>query len=126
MEDAMLPPGWVHALPGRLRVKVAAIKKAPDAAAAAERALRQERGVIDAIANPVTGSILIHYDPDRTCPHTLLAYLARLGLAATTPGPNPLAEFSQHLGKTLGKELVKIALVELLSCGPVEVLCALI
>jgi heavy-metal-associated domain-containing protein len=126
MEDTIAPPGWVHALPGRLRVKVAAIKKAPAAAAAAERALRQERGIIDALANPVTGSILIHYDPERACPQTVLAHLARLGLSAAAPAPSPLSEFSNELGKTLGKELVKMALVELISCGPMEVLCALI
>jgi hypothetical protein len=126
MEDGIRPAGCVHALPGRLRVRVAAIKKAPEQAAAAERALRQERGILDVTANPVTGSILVQYDPDRTSSEVILARLADRGFPTSSSEPSSLSQFSNELGKTLGKELVKIALVELFACGPVEVLCALI
>jgi len=126
MERVISPAGCVHALPGRLRVKVVAIKKAPALAAAAERALRQERGVVDAMANPVTGSILIRYDLERTSPQTILAHLARNGLSPTALEPNRLSEFSSEFGKTLGKELVKMILAEMLASGPMEVLFALL
>jgi hypothetical protein len=126
MEDGMRPAGWVHALPGRLRVRATVIKRAPALATAAEHALRQERGILDVTANPVTASILIHYDPERTSSEFILARLAELGFAATAPAPSSLSQLSSQLGKTLGKELVKIALAELLSCGPVGALCALI
>ena len=123
MEHGVLPSGCVHALPGRLRVKLAAIKKAPAAAKELEQRLRQEPGVARAIANPLTGSVLVHYDPACTGVQAILARLAPYGLTSTTMAtPTPLTSFSQHLGK----ELVKIALAQMLPSGPVEVLFALI
>jgi Heavy metal associated domain 2 len=126
MEHGALPYGCVHALPGRLRVKLAGIKKAPAAAKELERALLREPGVAEATANPVTGSMLIHYDPQQISMHTILARLAPYGLSTPTPPPHPLADFSNQLGKELGKELVKLALAQMLPAGPVEVLFALI
>ena len=127
MEHETLPSGCVHALPGRLRVKLAAIKKAPAVAEHLEQVLRRERGVVDVVANPVTGSVLVHYDHQQTGSRAILARLAPYGLASTTaPLSSPLADFSNQLGKELGKELVKMALAEMLSAGPMEVFFALI
>lgn len=126
MEHEALPSGCVHALPGRLRVKLTAIKKAPAAAMELEQALLREPGVAETAANPVTGSMLVHYDPQQTSMHTILARLAPYGLSTAAPEPHPLADFSNHLGRELGKELVKMALAQMLPVGPVEVLFALI
>ncbi|MEW6380255.1 MAG: HMA2 domain-containing protein [bacterium] len=53
----------IHAIPGRVRIRILKIKNNP--ALAAE--IREKFSVIDGMkqveANPVTGSILIHYDP---------------------------------------------------------------
>jgi hypothetical protein len=125
MEHGNSRYGCVHALPGRVRIKVAAIKKAPDVAVQVEVALRQEPGVADAVANPVTGSVLVHFDPARTTPPAFLARLEPYGLSMA-PTASSLADFSNQLGKAVGKELVKIALAQMLPLGPVEVLCALI
>ena len=127
MEHATSPPGCVHALPGRLRVKVAAIRKAPAVAAQVEQALRKDRGIVEAVANPITGSVLIRYDAERTTPQAILARLTHYGFSETAaPVPSPLADLSQQLSKTVGKELVKLALTQMLPVGPVEVLVALI
>jgi len=125
MEHGNSRYGCVHALPGRVRIKVAAIKKAPEVAARIESALRQEPGVADAVANPVTGSVLVHFDPEQTTPPAFLARLESYGLS-TAPAASSLADLSNQLGKAVGKELVKLALVQMLPLGPVEVLCALI
>jgi hypothetical protein len=126
MEHEALPSGCVHALPGRMRVKLTAIKKAPAAAKELEEALRREPGIAEAVANPVTGSMLVHYDPQRTSMQAILTRLAPHGLLTTTAAPGPLADLSNQLGKELGKELVKLALAQMLPVGPVEVLFALI
>jgi hypothetical protein len=127
MEHAFSPSGCVHALPGRLRVKVAAIKRAPTVAREVEQALRQQRGIAEAIANPVTGSVLIRYDAETTSPQTILARLASYGVAnSLDPIPNPLTDLSNQLSKVVGKELMKLALTQMLPVGPVEVLFALI
>jgi len=126
MEHGTERYGCVHALPGRVRIKVAAIKKAPELALQVEQTLRQEPGVAEAVANPVTGSVLVHYDPMRTAPPALLARLEPYGLSPTSPVSSSLADFSNQLSKAVGKELVKIALAQMLPGGPVEVLFALI
>jgi hypothetical protein len=131
MEHGVLPAGRVHALPGRLRVKLTDIKRAPDAARKLEERLRQEPGVAEAVANPVTGSVLVHYDPQRTSSQTILAQLAPYGtFPPSTSAPTPRFGFSsqigREIGKELGKELVKRALVEMLPAAPVELLFALI
>jgi hypothetical protein len=55
----------VHALDGRLRIKVQAIKQNAVAAASLEHSLRDVKGVKAVKANPLTGSVLISYDPWR-------------------------------------------------------------
>jgi len=44
-----------------------------------DRALRREPGVIDAVANAVTGRVVIRWDPRRTMLSTLMARMAALG-----------------------------------------------
>jgi hypothetical protein len=57
---------YLHALEGRLRIKVPEVKGAPDTARQIEAQLRLIEGVDHATANPVTGSVLILYDARRT------------------------------------------------------------
>jgi len=52
----------LHAIEGRLRIKVHAIKDDPARATAICRSIRSIPGVRAARANPVTGSITITYD----------------------------------------------------------------
>jgi hypothetical protein len=125
MEREVWRYGTVHALPGRLRVKVAGIKKSPETAGTVEQALRREPGVTAVGANPVTGSVLVHFDPSRTCPATLLRRLEPYGLPSS-PVSSSLSDLSNELSKVVGKELVKMALTTMIPAGPVEVLCALI
>jgi allophanate hydrolase subunit 1 len=128
MEHEILPSACVHALPGRLRVKLAAIKRAPAVAEHLEQVLRRDKGIKDAVANPLTGSLLVHYDPQRTSSQAILSRLVPYGLSSrSTPAPSSaLADFSTQLGKELGKELLKMALAEMVAAGPMEVLFALI
>ena len=126
MEHGISRHGCVHALPGRLRVRIAALKKAPEAALQVEQALSQEPGVADVMVSPLTGSVLIYYDPARITPTTLLVRLEPYGLSSTTPAPSSLSELSSQLTRVVGRELVKLALTQVLSGGPVEVLCALL
>jgi hypothetical protein len=125
MEREVSQNGTMHALPGRLRVKVAGIKKSPQMAAHVEQVLRQEPGVATVGASPVTGSVLVHFDPSRTCSAHLLKRLEPYGLP-TTPVSSSLSEFSSELSSVVCKELVKMALTSMIPVGPVEVLCALI
>ena len=126
MEHGISQDGCVHALPGRLRVRVPAIKKAPEVAARIEQTLRQHEAVVNVAASPVTGSVLVHYDPTRIGPSFLLAHLEPYGLPADPRSSSTLSDLSNQLSKAVGKELMKLALTQMVPVGPVEVLCALI
>ena len=54
----------VHALPGRVRLKVAKIKGNPAQARQAQEKLAKVPGIRQVEAKPGTGSLLIHYDTD--------------------------------------------------------------
>jgi hypothetical protein len=53
----------VHAIPGRVRLKVTGVKDNPGLAAALEERLLGVEGIHRVEVNPVTGSILLLYDP---------------------------------------------------------------
>ena len=53
---------YVHALEGRLRIKIPKVKGAAGQAQEVERHLRQSAGIEDVSANPTTGNVLIHYN----------------------------------------------------------------
>jgi copper chaperone CopZ len=57
---------YVHALEGRLRIKIPKVKGAAGRAQEVERHLRQFSGVEEVSANPTTGNVLILYDPRLT------------------------------------------------------------
>ncbi len=53
---------YVHALEGRLRIKIPKVKGAAGQAQEVERHLRQSAGVEYVSANPITGNVLILYN----------------------------------------------------------------
>ncbi len=55
----------VHALPGRVRLRVAKVKGNPALARQAQEKLVRVPGIRQVEAKPGTGSLLIHYDGDR-------------------------------------------------------------
>jgi copper chaperone CopZ len=70
---------YVHALEGRLRIKIPKVKGAAGKAQKVERHLHQFTGVESASANPVTGSVLVLYDPRLIDQEEIIASLKELG-----------------------------------------------
>jgi hypothetical protein len=68
-------PSYLHALEGRLRVRLPALRKDRRAAVRLRQEMQNLPGVITAEANPLTGSMLIEYDEAQTSTETLLAAL---------------------------------------------------
>ena len=54
---------YVHALEGRLRIKIPEVKGAPHKAREVERHLAACAGVEEVTASPITGSVLVLYNP---------------------------------------------------------------
>jgi hypothetical protein len=53
----------LHAVPGRLRIRIPNLKASTRLAAALESELERVEGIRSVEANPVTGNVLIVYDP---------------------------------------------------------------
>ncbi len=71
---------YIHALDGRLRIKLVEVKGSPSKALEIESRLREYPGIHQVSANPVTGNVLILYDPVKLAQHEVLDTLRSLGL----------------------------------------------
>jgi len=54
----------VHAMPGRIRVRLDRASRSPEGVQSLVDAISKVEGVRQVQANPVSGSILVHYDPE--------------------------------------------------------------
>ena len=80
-------PVYVHALEGRLRIKVPEVRGATDTAREIESRLRALPAVDQATANPVTGNVLVLYDPRRITHAQIVDLLRSWGcLTGVAPG----------------------------------------
>jgi len=70
---------YLHTLAGRLRVKVTAVKGSPLKAEELERQFRACAGITQVTANPVTGNVLVLYDPQQLSQEEILDVLKKRG-----------------------------------------------
>jgi copper chaperone CopZ len=70
---------YVHDLPGRMRLKIPAMKRNAQVANKIRNLLEQLHGVSSTVVNLVTGSIVIHFDANRISSRDILGHLARRG-----------------------------------------------
>ncbi len=64
-EVAMISTNYFHAIDGRIRIHIPEIKGSVVKAREAEARLMGFGGIANVIANPITGNVLINYDPRR-------------------------------------------------------------
>jgi hypothetical protein len=84
---------YIHALEGRLRIKVAGVKGTPAGASRVEAHLRSVDGILEVIANPMTGNVLVLYDPGTTHQDAIVGALRALGcLPYKSPGTERASE----------------------------------
>jgi Ca2+-transporting ATPase len=89
---------YLHALDGRLRVKIAVVKGSAQQAQEIEQRFQACEGITQVTANPVTGNVLILYDSQQIKQEEVLD----LQLA--------LQRFVQELGQTLLRSTMEAAL----------------
>lgn len=82
---------YVHHVPGRLRVRAAAVKGSEEKAAAVRALLEPVSGVRSVAANPLTGSVTIHYDQQVTNHLRLMDLLDERGYFLGCPVAAPVA-----------------------------------
>lgn len=107
---------YIHTLNGRLRVKVPAIRRQPDFAKAFENDLACMTGIISVQANPMTGNVLVRFDPTQVDEVEVISAVSHLsGYRVPLPAETEPESFEIHpmvanLGRELGKQLLKNAL----------------
>ena len=75
----MATPTYIHKLDGRLRIKIPEIKGSPVRASKLEDSLGSMKGVTLVKANPLTGNLLIQFEPGATGHDHILKALRNLG-----------------------------------------------
>ena len=117
---------YIHALEGRLRVRSALVKGSRPKAQEVEAHFRGYEGITEVVANPVTGSILFHYESQRVDQNEILEHLHILGwLSKDTATQKPPTfhpihvtlkipeEFGLKIVKTVVTSTVEVALQRL-------------
>lgn len=112
---------YIHHTPGRLRIKTLNLKRNQRATEFFADHLQGLDGVLRATANPVVGSLTVHYDPDLLRPEELLEHLKERGLLAAEaalPAQDPrrqaldraTTKYAESIGRALLEKLLEKAL----------------
>ena len=112
---------YVHALNGRLRIKVPEVKGLPIKAVELEGALRNIDGITSVRANPTTGNVLVLYDPAKIAQYEVLGALQHLGYlqengAIQTPArgrPRGYEGLGEAMAETLVRTTMELAVQRL-------------
>ncbi len=111
---------YMHALEGRLRIKIPQVKGAAVRARQVERHLGRIAGVDYVSANPVTGSVLILYNSSLTAQEEILSALKESGYLPQGNMAAAIFQASQpgvveKLTTTVAASLMEFALTRLVS-----------
>jgi P-type Ca2+ transporter type 2C len=128
---------YLHSTPGRMRIRVPDRRGDEGFSQLMEQELGRNPGVTQVYANPLTGSVLILFDPLRLDDRQILDDLGRMGLvgdlicsapSAVTPATPTatLTELSARIGVAVGKELVKAVLAQAVSNPVLGLVLALV
>jgi hypothetical protein len=105
-------PATFHHVPGRVRLKVDGLKHRPVLLEALRSELAAAAGVTSATANPLTGSLTVHYDSRMPMPDAVSALL-RCCSPGWHNGSSP--PWGEQIGTRLGEWLVENLAVALIA-----------
>jgi len=107
---------YLHSLNGRLRIKIAEVKNSPETALEVEQRLVTVVGVDQVSANPVTGNVLIFYDPAQVDRADLLDALHSWGyLRQPKPGTVVHGTGGDQWGSIVFRATTEFALQKLIT-----------
>jgi hypothetical protein len=66
---------YVHMAQGRLRIKITGLKRSPETSVAIESNLGSLGGVTQVTANPLTGNLLVLFEPEDTSHEQIINHL---------------------------------------------------
>ena len=119
----------VHEVPGRLRVKIPALRGRPDGDEIVQRLFQGIRGIEGATFNRLTGSIVVRYVPGRIGSDPILKLLNDHQLLppvkkAATPSTAP--SLTRQIGHYTARELGRFLMAKTLEHNGLGLLAALI
>lgn len=107
---------YIHHVPGRLRIKNPEIKRNPVLGGEVRECIMSARGVEKVTVNPLTGSVLIEYDPKVVSQEILVTVLEECEYLDTTKAKT--LNQSMHSGlSTFGERVGKVCLGMLVEQG---------
>lgn len=120
---------YVHTVPGRMRIRIPAIQHRSRKAEKVERELLQHEGVEDVRTNTLTGSVVVHYDPDLISSDEIINILRYDDFVDDTrlvPYDAHVIAPSDRAGRALGRAAVSWAVGRALEGSGLGFLAALI
>jgi len=120
---------YLHEVPGRLRIQISALKRSPLRAQEVQDLLEDLSGIKSTSVNTVTGSIIIHYDPDILHSRAILTLLSReeyIDAARPVSSLQSVETALSKAGHVASKALIGFALDRALQGSPLSILTAFI
>jgi hypothetical protein len=123
---------YLHEVPGRLRVRIPALRRNARDAQEIQRLLKSLSGIISTSVNTMTGSVTVNYDPEFVSSVAILTLLSREGyidVAEVLPSRQQVQRTEGSIGqvgKVVSKALLGIALDRALQGTPLSILTAFI
>jgi copper chaperone CopZ len=117
---------YLHTLDGRLRIKTAVVKGAPEKARKIEQQIGSCAGITEVTANPITGSVLVHYNPHELTQKELLDELRTLGCFQETLGFQQAKPEVSPADNAFGRDIVKTVVISTLEFTVQRLVYALI
>ncbi len=114
---------YLHALEGRIRIKVPEIKGSPAKAGELERKVQWHSGIHSIKANPTTGNVLIYYDSQKTEQEQILTTMQEFGYLQSLSGDafksqelaEPKNSFMGLVVSSVAQSMMEMALTRLVT-----------
>jgi hypothetical protein len=103
---------YLHALDGRMRIKITEVKGSPTTAGELTRYLLSSHGIDEVNANPITGNVLILYKPQQISQERILTllqdagYLKRNARVAASQGEGLVSVLAKAVMETALQSMV--------------------
>jgi len=103
---------YIHALDGRMRIKITAVKGSPAIAEEVTGYLLGSHGIVEVNANPITGNVLVLYDTSHLSQGRILlllkeaGYLQKSAQVPATPGDGLVSVLARAVMETALQSMV--------------------
>jgi hypothetical protein len=101
---------YLHTAEGRLRIKIAGLKRSPERASGIESNLSSLDGVYHVNANPLTGNLLVLFEQEDTNHEQIINHLKQEGyLKAPQKSPKPNGGEFNGVTKAVSEMIIQMA-----------------